>query len=517
MRNSGNVTVEQLQVQATIPSQLEVRDVSVDPGEVVNRSGHCDWTLPKLDPYGRATMTIVGMPRSAESFSISVRATVPPVENTTAIEVLEPKLSLAIQGPPKMLADHSEVFRLVLQNTGTGDAEDVRIVLTTLANGQDREVTVPHPIGTIPPGEPQQLDMRMTARRAGPLQVKVVAQNDSLGALAEASTSIEVCKPEITVALEGPGLQYVGGSVNYRFAIRNSGTAIAQNVVVRATLPETARWKSERSEITLTAQDRQLAWTLASLDPGEEQICVVGVEAMSSGACVAEVEATADGDLRTTTQLPGTIEAVALLSLNVEEPGRPVFIENEAIYTLTIRNAGSAATNQVGVIGEFGNGVVPVSAEGGVFRTQGTRVLFEPISSIAPGETLTIRVHTRARGSGNRMWKFEVSSTDDGIQVARQGTTRFYGDAGTASPSSPPPSSLRPESSPGNSVSPDSVPVNTSPAPVIPVPGSYTGEKRPSPSPSDGMVPLPGLNEPTSETARQPQTQEPTSNHRFFG
>lgn len=429
VRNPSNVGIQSLLVSVDIPSELETSNVTPDIGTVQNQSGKWDWTLEKLDPFGRATLTVVGIPRVAQPFDLAVHATIPTLNDQTTFEVLEPKLTLAIQGPPRLLADRSEVFRLVLQNSGTGDADNVNIVLTTLASGQDKEITIPHPIGTIPPGEPQQLDVRLTARRAGQLQVKVVAQNESLGQLAETATTVEVCKPEIAVSLEGPGLQYVGGCVNYRFAVRNRGNATAENVVLTSELPENARWITEQPDVTITNRGHLLTWTLPNLEPNDERSCVIGVESLTPGPCVAEVKAVAAGNLSTTAQLPSVIEAVATLSLNVDEPARPVFIENQAEYTLTIRNGGSAEAKNVEVSGEFGEGVQPESAEGAKFSLQGNKIRFDAIPTIAPNQTVTLKVNTRAKTSGNRLWKFDVYSASDGLQVARQGTTRFYGDS----------------------------------------------------------------------------------------
>ena len=433
VRNPGNIQAGGLLISASLPPELEVRSVSADLGEARSQAGSCEWTLPKLDPYGSATMTIVGIPHAAKLFTLPIRVTIPAVEDSVMFEVLEPKMAMTIEGPPRLIADRSEVFRLVLQNSGNGDAEDVRIILSTLADGQDREATIPHNIGTITPGDPMQLDMRMTARRPGPLRVRVTAVNDLLGTLAEATTTVEVCKPELSVTVEGPGIQYVGGCVNYRFTLRNTGTATAENVAVVATLPETARWITEKPDVTLATlagQSHQMTWSLPNLEPGEEQTCVIGVESLRPGACVAQVEASAAGDLHTTAQLPSNVEAVATLVMDIAEPGRPVFLENEAVYTLTLTNPGSAEAMNVEVLGEFGTGIREITADGAKYRTQANRIQFEPIAAIAPGSNVTLTIRTKSQNSGNSVWRFQATASGDGLQVARQGTTRFYGEDG---------------------------------------------------------------------------------------
>ncbi len=521
VRNPSNVGIQSLLVSVEIPSELETISVTPDIGTVQNESGKWNWTLEKLDPFGRATLTVVGIPRVAQPFDLAVHATIPTLNDRTTFEVLEPKLSLAIQGPPRLLADRSEVFRLVLQNSGTGDADNVNIVLTTLASGQDKEITIPHPIGTIPPGEPQQLDVRLTARRAGQLQVKVIAQNESLGQLAETATSVEVCKPEIAVSLEGPGLQYVGGCVNYRFAVRNRGNATAENVVLTSELPENARWITEQPDVTITNRGHLLTWTLPNLEPNDERTCVIGVESLTPGPCVAEVKAVAAGNLSTTAQLPSVIEAVATLSLNVDEPTRPVFIENQAEYTLTIRNGGSAEAKDVEVTGEFGDGVLPESADGAKFSLQGNKIRFDTIPTIAPNQTVTLKVNTRAKTSGNRLWKFDVYSASDGLQVARQGTTRFYGDSNTAMvPRNRVTQAAARETVPpsGQSVTPNEIPIPVQSTTQPPVPiatESFGQETQETPSSQAapvsengaGVPPLPTSSIPSVSTV--PSTSAP--------
>jgi len=81
----------------------------------------------------------------------------------------------------------------------------------------------------------------------------------------------------------------------------------------------------------------------------------------------------------------------------------------------------------VSVVAQFSEGIEPVSAEGAKVELLPGQVLFQPLTEIAPNETVTLKIKARASRGGNHVFRAEVKCPEPETKLVCEGTTRYYG------------------------------------------------------------------------------------------
>src|SRR5690606_26409498 len=94
-----------------------------------------EWRLPALTNGGHGQLELALVPRASKPLELGVRWTCTPVAAQTIVQVEEPKLEMAIDGPSEVVYGQKEIYKLTLRNPGTGDAENVVIHLLPLTPG----------------------------------------------------------------------------------------------------------------------------------------------------------------------------------------------------------------------------------------------------------------------------------------------------------------------------------------------------------------------------------------------
>ena len=238
LRNSGEVAADEVTVFVSLPAWAEVVGASASVGEAKSaprdRREPFQWALGHIDANGREKLLLKIVPRESKPFDLGVRWDYMPASSQATIEVQEPKLALAIDGPREAFYGKREVYKLKLSNVGNGAAENVMLSISPLSTGQTQPIS--HRLGTLAAAEERTIEVELTARQAGNLTIKVEAHGDG-SARAELAEKVMVRRAGLQVALDGPSVQYVGAVAAYKIHIRNPGDAAAKNVKLGVTLP----------------------------------------------------------------------------------------------------------------------------------------------------------------------------------------------------------------------------------------------------------------------------------------
>ena len=268
--NSGEGTAEELLVFVSLPDWAEVSATEATAGNVqaaAASSGGAvlQWRIGRLNAKGRERLLLRIIPRQSKPFDLAVRWEYKPSTSQASIEVQEPKLSLQLEGPSEVLYGKKESYRLKLANTGTGNAENVSIMLMPLGTGEN--VPASHKLGVLAAGEEKKLDVELTARQAGHLTIQVDVRADG-GAHAELVENVLVRRADLKIDIEGPKVQFVGQQTTYAIRVRNSGTATARNVQFTASLPAGASMFPASNPQSLTPPARD--WSGGSRSSGQK-------------------------------------------------------------------------------------------------------------------------------------------------------------------------------------------------------------------------------------------------------
>jgi uncharacterized repeat protein (TIGR01451 family) len=435
LQNESDVPAEGIVATVQIPSGAEIINANATQGVVhqsqdANAKGTMQWQIAKLDRHAGETLEVRLVPRENRPLELGVTWTIAPVGSHAIVEVQEPKLQLELAGPSEVYFDRPQVFKLTISNPGTGPAENVKIELMPpgAKEGSSKEAVTSHPLGDLPPGGSQTVEVELTAREAGKLFVKAVAVAEG-GLSSNASKEVFCRKPELEVDWRGPATKYAGTLATYFLRVRNPGTAPAEDVTVKCSLPEGAEFTSASEGQLFDTKTREISWRVGTLRPGDDNYMEVKCVLKKAGTNELKITAaTAAGNLTDTKTASTNVVALADLKLDVSDPRGPVAVGSPALYEIHIRNRGANTAKDVNVVGLFSEGIEPEQAEGAMYTVADGRVSFKTVEELAAGREIVLRIRAHAVQPGTHIFRAEVLCRDLEIKLAAEETTRFYTD-----------------------------------------------------------------------------------------
>jgi uncharacterized repeat protein (TIGR01451 family) len=431
LQNQSDMPAEGIVASVRIPAWAEVVNSTATQGMVqqtqdANGPGPLQWQLARLERRGNETLDVRLIPRESKPLELGVAWTLAPVGSRAVVEVQEPKLKLEVTGPSEVLYAKPQTFQLTLSNPGTGLAENVKIDL--IPPGGDQSAATSHQIGDLAPGASQSVEVELTARDAGKMMVRAIASAEG-GLVSDATKELFCRKPELEVDWRGPATKYAGTPATYFFRVRNPGTAPAEDVAVKISLPEGAEFTSASEGQVYDAQRREVSWRVGTLSPGDDNYLELKCLLKNAGANQFEVTAaTAKGELSDSKTAETSVVAIADLKLDVTDPSGPVAVGNQAVYEIHVHNRGSNSAKEVNIVALFSEGIEPEQAEGAMYTVSDGRVSFKTIDELPAGRDVVLRIRAHAIQPGTHIFRAEVLCRDLEIKLAAEETTRFYAD-----------------------------------------------------------------------------------------
>lgn len=434
LSNSADVSADEVVVFVELPAWAEVQGAETSVGGTQMAPAAADvrqlqWAVGHLEARSRERLTLRLIPRESRPFDLAIHWDFKQTASQTMIEVQEPKLAVHLQGPHEVLFGKKEIYKLKVNNTGTGDAENVVIRLYPL--GGD-EAAATHAFGTLPPGEERTVEVELLARQAGALTVKVEVQCDG-GVRAEAAEPVLVRRAGLRAEVDGPRLQFVDSVGTYRIHVVNPGTATARQITVTAAIPQGMKYISG-SEGAQTAQNLSaVRWRIDGLSPNAEKIVELKCGLTQPGNARLDVTAVAEDDLSVTAATVTRVETMADLVMEVIDPAGPIPVGDEATYELRILNRGTRAAEEIDVAAFFSQGIEPTTVQGAPHRLAPGQVSFNTIPSLGPGRELRLKINAKAQVPGAHVFRAEVHCRPLGSRLVREETTQFYATDSTSS------------------------------------------------------------------------------------
>ncbi len=428
INNSGQTAVQDLSVSVKIPAWTDVVDARASNGSTRPSSSSSGepftWQLPRLEAHSKEQLVLKLVPRDSRPFDLAVQWTFSPVASQAMVEVKEPKLTMSLAGPKEVQYGQTKLYKLSLANPGTGDADNVVLFLSPVDNAGGAPTR--HDLGTLRAGENKLVEVELTARQAGTLQMKAAAMADG-NLRAEVAEQIIVHRAGLKLVVTGPDSKYTGTSATFKIQVKNPGNATAENIVLAAMLPLGAKYVSS-SGGQFQSEQNKIAWSVPSLAAGTEQELEVRCVLSSPGENRLQVVGSAAGELSDSAAATTNVEALADLKLDVSDPQGPIPVGDEVTYEIHLRNRGTKAAENVDVAGYFSQGIEPIAAQGSTYHLSPGQVVFHPIASIAPGTEVLLRIKARAETAGTHVFRAEVACLKAGTKLATEETTLFFGD-----------------------------------------------------------------------------------------
>ncbi len=323
--NTGRIESHGITVSLPIPDGLQYLRTN-PPG--FQNGNELIWTLATLAPgqsYTIQTTYIAKRVGPITSKAAMVTGEGQRDEKDVTIQVTQPDLTVDLQGPPTAVINLPVKFLITLRNPGSGVLQNV-LVEALFDDGLEFSPTpktqrltlgLNGPPIVLAPQQTQTVELELTPRKAGPLNVKVTAKADGL--VREKAIVVVAQAPKLSVdVIEGPQKRFAGRPGEWKIRVANEGDVPLTNVTLRDRLPPELEFEgaSDNGQQVLG----EVTWNLGTLEPRSQRVVVIKAKATRPAPqAVQIIAATADPGL--TQQAQKGLEIIGLGAGH--EPDRP--------------------------------------------------------------------------------------------------------------------------------------------------------------------------------------------------
>jgi uncharacterized repeat protein (TIGR01451 family) len=484
--NNGRVESQAMTVRDPIPEGLQY--VRSEPPATIDND-QLTWTFSALPPGQAHTAQVVF--RATRTGPVTNCANVTgadglKADNCVTTQVTAPQLRVTKTGPLTGVVGMPVTYQIAVTNPGTGPATNVllRDQFDAGLEHESRANPVELPVGTLAPGETKTVTLNLIPRTVGALTNRVSALADG-NLTARAEHTVTVQRAQLAIKKTGPAARYVDRPAVWDIRVTNPGETALANVVVRDQLPPELGFQSATQGGQQTS-DGQVLWNLGTLGPREEKLVQLTTRCLKIAPRALNVAiATADPGLQVQDEAAVEIRGLPAFRLEVVDVDDPIEVGGKTAYKIDVTNQGSLPGNQVEIRALVPRQMKVINANGpSQPRVEGQQVLFPPVDSLQPGQTLNYSVEVQALEPGDVRFRVELrSATLSSPVIEEESTTVVAPAAGTAPPIAPP-AAPRGGAAPGAGGVPPG-PMPPPPGPVTPPPAG------PAPVPPAGPAPVP--------------------------
>ncbi|MDR0392605.1 MAG: DUF11 domain-containing protein [Planctomycetaceae bacterium] len=409
--NRGSATAEQVVLNIEIPNwlKLHLSQLSAGVTEFKKENAKSDsrdyiWTVGNIEPNREELLELLLVPQERKVIDLQVRYDFQKPFTKTTIVVEEAVLEMELQGPDEILWGTEVSYLLLVRNTGSGDAEKVKLELMETGS-KNKECTLP----LIKAGEEKTI---MVDVWAGKQQKSVDININAKGAYnvnAKVAKKVTILRPEVTMSVETADTQFVGAPAEILVKIKNSGNAEAKNLDLVVTIPIGTKYISSTNGGELTPQNL-VKWNIDSLPVNGEFLASVVCSPNREGVCKIDTVLKDKEDSVAQCSSVFTAEAISDLRMTVEAPNGPIEVGQDAVFVINITNRGTKLAGNVGLFVYCSGGLKPISTLGDKSKIDDGIVEFDLIPAVSAGQTVVMKVVTKAEYGGTHKIRAELMS-----------------------------------------------------------------------------------------------------------
>jgi uncharacterized repeat protein (TIGR01451 family) len=451
VNNVGPVETQAMTVRNAIPEGLQyVR--SQPPAS--QEGPQLTWTLGTLGAGQAHTIQVVfRAPRVGQVTNCANVVTVEGQrdEKCVTTQITAPQLKMVMAGPGTGVVGVPITYQVTVTNPGTGPATNVMLTAEYDPGLQhESQPRVPEgakprvelPVGTLAAGESKTVPLVLTPTQVGRFTTQVVVTADG-GLKDQAEQAVTVQRAQLRVTKSGPPVRYLNRPTTWDIHVINPGDVPLTNVQLRDQLPPELTFTSATAGGQLA--DGVVVWNLGTLQPKEDRGVQVTTNCVKlTPRAVNVATASADPGLQVQAEAPVEIRGLPAFGLTLSKVGDPVEVGGRLTYRIDVINQGSLPGNKVQVVAVLPKELRMVNATGPAQpRAEGQRIIFPPIDSVRPGETVTYTLEAEALQPGDVRFQVELTSETLQEPVIKQESTTIYrpvpGGGAPAPPAGPPP------------------------------------------------------------------------------
>lgn len=385
------------------------------------------WQVGKLAPGESKVFIVRGSATKTGSIVACSDVTFRVGTACLPIRVVEPALKLVQTAPQEVLLCEMIPVRVVVTNSGSGKASNVK-VSETLPEGlqtADGKQTLAFDAGDLAAGQSREFTFQCRATKTGQFNKSASAAGDD-GVQAAAGSSTTVRQPVLAMTVDAPRVRYVGLDVEQTFTLTNKGDGVARGTTLVANLPPNATLKAATEGNQ--PEPGKVSWNLGNLAPNESKkiVTVMKADAISSLECFAS--ATADC-AKTSAKAVTEIKGIPAILLECVDLVDPVPVGDKTTYEITVLNQGSATGTNIVIKCTLPPEQEFVSAAGPTKETaEGQTVVFAPLQSLAAKDKAVYRVVIKALKPGDVRFKIALTSDQMTSPAEETESTHLFSD-----------------------------------------------------------------------------------------
>lgn len=428
VKNVGRVELEDVRVVDKVPSGVEFIDSDPKPVSL-GRMGDLQWNLGALKPGEERKIRVQLKPtRPGEIGSTAQVYSAARASMRTL--VTQPKLKISHTADPKVLVGNNVVFDVVVENTGNGPAKDVIIQeeVPNLLEYQDGSRELEYEIGTLLPGQSRRVQLGLRAAKVGRLR-NVMFASAKGGLQAKHEANVEIVAAKLETKSSGPTLRYIQRQVAHTFTVANIGTADATNLQLFARLPSGLRFVNADNRGRYDSNSHSVVWQMNEMKPGVNGNVELVTLPTGAGPQNIKFEAVADRNLKSSTMQELQIEHLVDIFIDIDDVIDPIEIGGNTSYRVRVANQGTQTAGNVQIQVDFPAGLQPTAVDGSLRNEiRGQQVLFEPITSLRPGDEIGVTIRATGKSSGDHRIAVNMKTEGRVTPVTKEETTKVYAD-----------------------------------------------------------------------------------------
>jgi uncharacterized repeat protein (TIGR01451 family) len=412
--------------QKTVVQVRPPRDASVQhtapAAKVVD--GVYVWDLGTLDPRSATHLKLTMTPTARGEMGSQAWVTFTGTAGMT-VAVREPKVVVKVSAPEAVTVGDTFKVTYTVKNVGDAPAENVRHALGRYAT-DPLDINVDcKKLAVLQPGEEWTETADVKADHGGRLRVAASARGWGAADAATADATVVVQVPKLTTTVTGPAAVLVGREARYLVCIKNTGDVPVRMTQIQTHLP--TGWRTLYP--TRTADPNEPG----EMSPGGSMEWTQIVVPTTVGAGTVAVEATGTRGVKSIGSCQTAVHGIAALRMELVDSVDPVEKGDQTTYEIRVTNTGTMADENVVVSCPLPEQFKLVSAHGPVgYAVQDlgtcTVVRFDPVRELAPKTDAAFKVTVKAVAAGDVRFKAQLTSRHLTTSVAKEESTRVYGD-----------------------------------------------------------------------------------------
>ena len=422
VKNEGTETLDGLIVRVAVPTHVAIGDVLVSEGAAHandDQDGNTIiWELGEILAGSIKTATLMLKTPKAEHFALGIEWTLLPQNEELKIEVQQPQLAIALEGPSEVIFGKPQMYRILVRNPGNADVRAVSISMTVEPYGSNQSE-----IGDVSAGSEKIVDVELTFQQSGKLPIVATATSAISKLEVRSAIDVQVRQSELVATWFGPTEFYQGSVTDYELEITNIGSipAIGTNCTIK--LPTGADVVSMPQGASRIGDI--IKWEVKKIEPQEKLTVPLRLTLSRIGDNQLVFNGVCSSSAEVKSEFKTNIDAIADLHLTVVDPIAPAPVGQPVVYEVVIANRGKKVATDIEVIAQFSDGIEPIRVDGHTGRIVPGQAIFNLIPSIAANDKLVLRIHAEASKPGVHRFRVEVKSKGSDTDLLEEESTRY--------------------------------------------------------------------------------------------